>query len=182
MGAYIAKHAPARRAITSARWPTTCDRSLTSSTSSCNLCPHMKRITLTNIRDALANRQHEVTVPADIIAPARQALDRMLAVGRKGRPGSSQVRDQRPPAGTIPESSGSYQFKDVQPGHLRGKVEPAPAFELLPGPAEPAASTAQWWRRPRRSSGSGAQRGRGAHARAQPHQAAQAAVQHPAAR
>ena len=43
----------------------------------------MKRITLANIRDALAIGQHEVTVPDEIIAPARRALERMLAVGRK---------------------------------------------------------------------------------------------------
>jgi quinolinate synthase len=49
----------------------------------CNLCPHMKRITLTNIRDALVARQFEVTVPDEIVAPARLALERMLAVGRK---------------------------------------------------------------------------------------------------
>ena len=46
----------------------------------CNLCPHMKRITLANIRDALAEMRHEVTVPPEIAARARVAVERMLEV------------------------------------------------------------------------------------------------------
>ncbi len=46
----------------------------------CNLCPHMKRITLGNIRDALENNRHEVTVDPAIVEPARRAVERMLAV------------------------------------------------------------------------------------------------------
>ncbi len=46
----------------------------------CNLCPHMKRITLANIRDALENNRHEVTVEAALMEPARRAVERMLAV------------------------------------------------------------------------------------------------------
>src|SRR5258707_760823 len=46
----------------------------------CNLCPHMKRITLPRIRRALENMQHEVTIDAAIAAPARRAVERMLAV------------------------------------------------------------------------------------------------------
>ncbi len=46
----------------------------------CNLCPHMKRITLANIRDALENNRHEVTVDAALMEPARRAVERMLAV------------------------------------------------------------------------------------------------------
>ena len=46
----------------------------------CNLCPHMKRITLGNIRTALEEMRHEVTIPAGIAAPARRAVERMLAV------------------------------------------------------------------------------------------------------
>jgi quinolinate synthase len=49
----------------------------------CNLCPHMKRITLANIRDALRDMQHRVEVDPDVIAAARRALERMLAVGRR---------------------------------------------------------------------------------------------------
>lgn len=51
----------------------------------CNLCPHMKRITLPNIHACLSDMKHEVTVPSDIAAGARRALERMLAVGRHDR-------------------------------------------------------------------------------------------------
>jgi quinolinate synthase len=46
----------------------------------CQLCPHMQRITLGNIRSALENMEHEVTVDNDIAAPARRAVERMIAV------------------------------------------------------------------------------------------------------
>lgn len=46
----------------------------------CNLCPHMKRITLANIRKALEENRHEVTVDAAIAGDARLAVERMLAV------------------------------------------------------------------------------------------------------
>ncbi|MGF3023078.1 quinolinate synthase NadA [Methylobacterium aquaticum] len=46
----------------------------------CNLCPHMKRITLAKIRRSLETMTHAVTVPDDLIAPARRAVERMLAV------------------------------------------------------------------------------------------------------
>ena len=44
----------------------------------CNLCPHMKRITLENIRDCLLNMQFEVTVPEEIAERARLAVQRMV--------------------------------------------------------------------------------------------------------
>ncbi len=44
----------------------------------CNLCPHMQRITLLNIRDCLLNMQFEVTVPEDIAERARLAVQRMV--------------------------------------------------------------------------------------------------------
>jgi quinolinate synthase len=47
----------------------------------CQLCPHMKRITLKNIRHALETMTHEITIPDDIAAPARKAVERMMAVG-----------------------------------------------------------------------------------------------------
>ncbi|MGB8182496.1 MAG: quinolinate synthase NadA [Stellaceae bacterium] len=46
----------------------------------CNLCPHMKRITLSNIRRALENLTYEVTIDPVVTAPARRAVERMLAV------------------------------------------------------------------------------------------------------
>ena len=46
----------------------------------CALCPHMKRITLAKIRHALETLEGEVTIdPADA-APARRAVERMLAL------------------------------------------------------------------------------------------------------
>src|SRR6201991_2326168 len=46
----------------------------------CNLCPHMKRISLENIYDALLNMKHEVKVPEDIRVRAKAAIDAMLAL------------------------------------------------------------------------------------------------------
>ncbi|WP_062228662.1 quinolinate synthase NadA [Aureimonas frigidaquae] len=46
----------------------------------CNLCPHMKRITLANIRQALETGRHEVTVDPAVAERARLAVERMLAV------------------------------------------------------------------------------------------------------
>lgn len=46
----------------------------------CNLCPHMKRITLGNIRAALEENRHEVTVDPAIAGAARRAVERMLQI------------------------------------------------------------------------------------------------------
>src|SRR6201997_4508556 len=46
----------------------------------CNLCPHMKRITLANIRTALEEMRHEVTIDPAVAGRARQTVGRMLAV------------------------------------------------------------------------------------------------------
>jgi quinolinate synthase len=48
----------------------------------CNMCPHMKRITLDGIRNSLQHNRFEVDVDAAVIEGARTALDRMLAIGR----------------------------------------------------------------------------------------------------
>ncbi|MFC0239389.1 quinolinate synthase NadA [Rhodopseudomonas telluris] len=44
----------------------------------CNLCPHMKRITLAKILDSLVYLREEVTVDPAIIAPARRSVERMI--------------------------------------------------------------------------------------------------------
>jgi quinolinate synthase len=44
----------------------------------CNLCPHMKRITLENIYQALLNDRYEVTVDPAIAERARLAVQRMV--------------------------------------------------------------------------------------------------------
>jgi quinolinate synthase len=46
----------------------------------CNLCPHMKRITLANIRAALEENRHVVTVDPTVAARARLSVERMLAI------------------------------------------------------------------------------------------------------
>jgi quinolinate synthase len=49
----------------------------------CNLCPHMKRITLDKIRDSLATLTHSVEVAPEVADRARLAVFRMLDVGRQ---------------------------------------------------------------------------------------------------
>ena len=44
----------------------------------CNLCPHMKRITLPNILDSLLNMKEEVVIDPAIAAKARRAVERMI--------------------------------------------------------------------------------------------------------
>ncbi|TIW94099.1 quinolinate synthase NadA [Mesorhizobium sp.] len=46
----------------------------------CNLCPHMKRITLTNIRSAIEQNRHIVTIDPRVAERARWAVERMLFV------------------------------------------------------------------------------------------------------
>ncbi len=46
----------------------------------CNLCPHMKQITLPKIRQALETMQHEVRIDPAVAEPARRAVERMLEV------------------------------------------------------------------------------------------------------
>jgi quinolinate synthase len=44
----------------------------------CNLCPHMKRITLPKVLDSLVNLTDEVTVDPLVAAKARRAVERMI--------------------------------------------------------------------------------------------------------
>jgi quinolinate synthase len=44
----------------------------------CNLCPHMKRITLPNILDSLAYLKEEVVIDPAVAAKARRAVERMV--------------------------------------------------------------------------------------------------------
>jgi quinolinate synthase len=48
----------------------------------CNLCPHMKRITLSGILAALEKNQYTVEVGSQVAERARRSVDRMLEVGR----------------------------------------------------------------------------------------------------
>jgi quinolinate synthase len=47
-------------------------------TQPCNLCPHMKRITLPKILDSLLNMQDEVVVDALVAEKARRSIERMI--------------------------------------------------------------------------------------------------------
>ena len=46
----------------------------------CNLCPHMKRITLPKILHALQTRTHEIVIDAEVARRARKAVEAMLEV------------------------------------------------------------------------------------------------------
>ncbi len=48
----------------------------------CNLCPHMKRITLPKILKALQNMEHEVIVDPAVAERAKLAVDRMLEASK----------------------------------------------------------------------------------------------------
>ncbi len=49
----------------------------------CNLCPHMKRITLPKILRSLETMRHEVTVDPEIAGRARLAIERMIRLPLK---------------------------------------------------------------------------------------------------
>ena len=48
----------------------------------CNLCPHMKKITLNKIYDCLKNETNEIIIGNNIAAMARKSVQRMAAIGR----------------------------------------------------------------------------------------------------
>ena len=48
----------------------------------CNLCPHMKRITLANIYQALETLEPRVEIDPDVAVRARRSVERMLALGK----------------------------------------------------------------------------------------------------
>ncbi|MBN2242485.1 MAG: quinolinate synthase NadA [Acidobacteria bacterium] len=49
----------------------------------CNLCPHMKRITLPGILDSLQSMKHVVDVDPSVAQRARRAVERMLAPAKR---------------------------------------------------------------------------------------------------
>jgi quinolinate synthase len=63
-----------------------CDAPDTEFVRPCNLCPHMKRITLQNIHDALLYGQFEVTVDPAVAARAAAAVQRMIDMPPPARP------------------------------------------------------------------------------------------------
>lgn len=83
MSDYVARHKPARVALM-----TECSMSDNVAVEHpdvdfvrpCNLCPHMKRITLRNIRTAIEENRHVVTIDPHVAERARWAVERMLFV------------------------------------------------------------------------------------------------------
>ena len=48
----------------------------------CNLCPHMKKITLQNILKSLKEDNNFIEIDNEIILKARGAIEKMITVGR----------------------------------------------------------------------------------------------------
>ena len=48
----------------------------------CNLCPHMKRITLPKILDCLENETNEILMSSETIEKARKSVEKMAEIGR----------------------------------------------------------------------------------------------------
>ena len=48
----------------------------------CNLCPHMKKITLPKILDCLQNETNEILMDDDTIKKAKKSVERMTEIGR----------------------------------------------------------------------------------------------------
>lgn len=51
----------------------------------CNLCPHMKKISLPKIYESLRDMKYEITIAPDVAERARRAVERMLEIGRSTR-------------------------------------------------------------------------------------------------
>lgn len=83
MIAYVGKHHPARVVLV-----TECSMSdnvaaefrMSEFIRPCNLCPHMKRITLAGILRSLETMTHEITIPEETAVRARRAVERMIAL------------------------------------------------------------------------------------------------------
>ena len=78
---YVMKHRPARVVlITECSMASNIKGELpdTEFVGPCNLCPHMRRITLENIRDCLRDMKFEVTLDPEIAERARLAVQRMV--------------------------------------------------------------------------------------------------------
>jgi quinolinate synthase len=81
MSDYVARRKPRRVVLItecSMADNVACDAPDTEFVRPCNLCPHMKRITLENIHEALVTGRYEVTVDPAIAERARAAVQRMI--------------------------------------------------------------------------------------------------------
>ena len=57
-------------------------------------CAYMKVTTLPKVLRALERLEHRITVPADVAAKARRAIERMIAIGGKGGPALTPAPDR----------------------------------------------------------------------------------------
>ena len=48
----------------------------------CNMCPHMKKITLPKILSCLENESGEIKMDKETISKARLSVEKMVAIGR----------------------------------------------------------------------------------------------------
>ena len=48
----------------------------------CNLCPHMKKITLPKVLECLENETNEIILDQDTIEKARKSVEKMAEIGR----------------------------------------------------------------------------------------------------
>jgi quinolinate synthase len=81
MSAYVAKHRPKRVVLItecSMADNVACDTPETEFVRPCNLCPHMKRITLQNIYESLVSGRFEVKVDPAVADRARAAVQAMI--------------------------------------------------------------------------------------------------------
>jgi quinolinate synthase len=67
----------------------------------CNLCPHMKRISLENIRDALISGETEIEIDEDVRLRAKAAIDAMLALPKTDKPLDFDVKAKSAPVELI---------------------------------------------------------------------------------
>ncbi len=51
----------------------------------CNLCPHMKRITLPKILSSLQRMEYKIDIDPALAEKARQAVERMIAIGKSAK-------------------------------------------------------------------------------------------------
>jgi quinolinate synthase len=89
MSDYVARRKPRRVVLItecSMADNVACDAPETEFVRPCNLCPHMKRITLEGIREALVEEKHEVLVDPEVSARARRAVQRMIDLPPPARP------------------------------------------------------------------------------------------------
>ena len=89
MADYVAKRHPKRVVLItecSMADNVACEAPETEFVRPCNLCPHMKRITLQNIYESLAEERFEVTVDPAIAERARLAVQRMVDLPPPAQP------------------------------------------------------------------------------------------------